>query len=224
MRNSRAKHSRKYRGIHKLLWRMLHPYARKPLFSIVSDARTRCRAAKTRRGLPIQWMQLPTFTGFETLLPAASLVYFAAQFLLMKALPMRVVGNYSLQGAAAATRELLTRKTPPDAIFCANDHMALAAINVARSEFNLVVGRDISIVGFDGTELAGWPMFGLTTYTQPIQTMVDCVVRIIKDTLLNRKMPSAQEVVPGQLLVRDSARIPKKGIALVNGLKIWSPM
>ena len=102
--------------------------------------------------------------------------------------------------------------------------MALAAINVARSEFNLVVGRDISIVGFDGTELAGWPMFGLTTYTQPIQTMVDCVVRIIKDTLLNRKMPSAQEVVPGQLVVRDSARIPKKGIALLNGLKIWSPM
>jgi len=138
------------------------------------------------------------------------------------AAPMRAVGNYSYESAAAATRELLSRKAPPDAIFCANDYMALAAINVARSEFNLTVGHNISIVGFDDTELAAWPTFSLTTYSQPIRTMVDRVVRIVIDTLLNKEMPSIQEVVPGQLVVRESARIPAIGMKLIDGVRIWS--
>lgn len=138
------------------------------------------------------------------------------------AAPVRAVGHYTLHGAAAATRELLARKTRPDAIFCANDQMALAAINVARTEFNLDVGREISIVGFDDTELAAWPLFNLTTYSQPIQAMVDRVVHIIRQALSTKDMLPIQQVVPGQLVVRTSARIPAQGVALVDGVAVWS--
>ncbi len=136
--------------------------------------------------------------------------------------PMRAVGNYTYQCAAAATRVLLSHKTPPDAIFCANDQMALAAINVARTEFNLSIGRQLSVVGFDDTEPAAWPTFSLTTYTQPFQSMVDRVVRIVTDTLLDKEIPAIQERVPGQLIVRESARIPDSGITLIDGVKMWS--
>src|SRR3546814_1512167 len=49
-----------------------------------------------------------------------------------KGKPVREVGNYTFEGATEAARALFKRRSRPDAIFCANDHMALAAIEVAR--------------------------------------------------------------------------------------------
>ena len=56
----------------------------------------------------------------------------------------RVVGHYRFDCAAEATRALLSDPEPPDALFCANDHMALAAIEVARYELGLRVPEELS--------------------------------------------------------------------------------
>lgn len=137
--------------------------------------------------------------------------------------PARAIGHYTQQGAASAARTLLSAVHRPDAIFCANDQMALVTINIARSEFNLAVGREVSIVGFDNTELAGWPLFGLTTYSQPIGAMVNRVVQIIQQALLDREMPAIQEVMAGQLIVRESARLPAHGLSTIDGQTVWVP-
>jgi DNA-binding LacI/PurR family transcriptional regulator len=100
--------------------------------------------------------------------------------------------------------------------------MALAAINVVRGEFGLSVGKDVSIVGFDDTDLAKWPLFGLTCYTQPLEQMVDRTIQIITASLQSRKMPTAREIIKGQLVIRESARIPKDGTCIVNGVRIWA--
>jgi DNA-binding LacI/PurR family transcriptional regulator len=54
--------------------------------------------------------------------------------------PLRAQGQFSFDGAIEATRSLLRLEQPPDALFCANDYMALAALQVARFEFGLVPG------------------------------------------------------------------------------------
>jgi DNA-binding LacI/PurR family transcriptional regulator len=90
----------------------------------------------------------------------------------------RVVGNYSPVDTESAVRKLLSSATPSDAIFCANDYMALVAINLARTEFRLNVVVDVSIVGFDDIEMALWPIFGLTNYSQPLEVMVQRVVQV----------------------------------------------
>jgi DNA-binding LacI/PurR family transcriptional regulator len=95
-----------------------------------------------------------------------------------KELSYRAVGNYTTEGATEAARELFSQSKLPDAVFCANDHMALVAISIARSEFGLDVGRDVSIVGFDDSELSRWPIFGLTTYSQPVEQMAERVAQI----------------------------------------------
>jgi DNA-binding LacI/PurR family transcriptional regulator len=59
--------------------------------------------------------------------------------------PLREEGHYEVATTTAATRRLLTRPDRPDAIFCANDMVAIAAINVARHEYGLDVGREISM-------------------------------------------------------------------------------
>ncbi|WP_158744503.1 LacI family DNA-binding transcriptional regulator [Acidisphaera sp. L21] len=123
--------------------------------------------------------------------------------------PLRVVGNYDFEAARAGTKRLLLRKQPPDAIFCANDHMAFAVIETARSEFGLTIGRDISVVGFDDVALAAWPSFMLTTYSQPIQPMVHRLVEITLQHIEQGGGDPIRDIVPGALIIRTSARLPQ---------------
>jgi len=119
--------------------------------------------------------------------------------------PLREEGHFSFEATLAATRRLLVRPDRPDAIFCANDTMALAAITVARHEFGLDVGRDISIAGYDDVPMAAWAPFALTSYSQPARRMVEETVRLIHAL---RAAPDAHREVtcPGTLVVRGSTR------------------
>jgi DNA-binding LacI/PurR family transcriptional regulator len=130
-------------------------------------------------------------------------------------------GCYTFEGAMAATRRLLKQAERPDGLFCANDIMALGAIHVAREEFNLALGSDLSIVGFDDIPLAAWPAHALTTYVQPVRQMVKRAVHIICAQLHDRKTPAIQEELAGRLLVRRSARVPETGLVLDEGEAVW---
>ncbi len=133
------------------------------------------------------------------------------------------IGNYTLEGARAATRALLSSPAAPDAIFCANDFMALAAVQVAQAEFQLQVGRDVSVVGFDNIDMAGWPQFGLTTFSQPIARMVTEVVRIIGAQLARPEVAPVAVVEDGALIVRETARKPARGLLRQGDDLIWLP-
>lgn len=132
-------------------------------------------------------------------------------------------GGYTFAGAQAATRIMLSSKRPPDAIFCANDYMALAAINVAQAEFGLVVGQQISVVGFDNIHLSEWPLFKLTTYSQPLEAMARRVLQIIEKQICTLDTSSAAWIEEGELIVRESARKPKIGLRASGDHVIWCP-
>ena len=119
--------------------------------------------------------------------------------------PLREEGHFSFEATLAATRRLLVRPDRPDAIFCANDTMALAAITVARHEFGLDVGREISIVGYDDVPMAAWPAFALTTYSQPARQMVSETMRLIK-ALRGTGGRHEDVTCAGTLVVRSSSR------------------
>ena len=76
-------------------------------------------------------------------------------------------------------RETTARTDRPDAIFCANDLMAMAALDVAPTDLGLRVPEDVSIVGFDDNELASWPKYDLTTVQQPVDRMVDATIEVL---------------------------------------------
>lgn len=116
--------------------------------------------------------------------------------------PRRVVGHYSRLGAIDATRALFASRTDrPDALFCANDMMAIAAIETLRAEFGIVPGGQCAVAGFDDIPMASWPSFSLTTYSQPIGRMVASAVSCIAG-----EMGEARSItVPGKLVVRNSS-------------------
>jgi DNA-binding LacI/PurR family transcriptional regulator len=140
-----------------------------------------------------------------------------------KRLTARATGHFSFEAAVLASRELLSSRSRPDAIFCANDYMALAAIQIAQKEFGLDVGRDISIVGFDDVRPAGWPLFDLTTFVQPAQLMADRVADLLHQQLCATEVIASKEIiVPGELIVRGSARRPKSGISGPPERQVWT--
>jgi DNA-binding LacI/PurR family transcriptional regulator len=118
-------------------------------------------------------------------------------------LAARAKGNYSRAGAIEASRTLFRDPAKrPDAIFCANDVMAIATIETLRSEFGITPGQECAVVGFDDIPMASWPSFMLTTYSQPLDVMVSRTV----DLVVGRDLPDDRcVIVKGALIMRSSA-------------------
>jgi LacI family transcriptional regulator len=72
-----------------------------------------------------------------------------------------IADDFMVEPGRRATAELLTR-TKPDAIFCANDLLAVGALAALR-EAGLDVPRDVAVVGMDATDLASFVWPPLTT-------------------------------------------------------------
>jgi DNA-binding LacI/PurR family transcriptional regulator len=130
-------------------------------------------------------------------------------------------GNYNRADAETAARDMLSLQKRPQAIFVANDHMAVAVMDVARYEFGLSIPRDLSIVGYDDVGAARWPSYEITSVTQPIVPMVEATVDILMDQIASGEVEPQHKVIPGELVVRGSARVPKKGIVERNGVRFF---
>ncbi|MFD1885652.1 LacI family DNA-binding transcriptional regulator [Paenibacillus wenxiniae] len=79
-----------------------------------------------------------------------------------------VPGLYSTESGYAAMQSLLKLESPPTAVFCSNDDMAIGAMNAAF-EMGLKVPDDLSIVGFDDINFSMYTNPALTTVKRPIE-------------------------------------------------------
>ena len=122
----------------------------------------------------------------------------------------RAVGGYTTQGAVAAARTLMDRPTRPDAIFVANDHMAFPVMDLLRRDYRMRIPDDISIVGYDDVPEAAWDGYSLTTVAQPAEQMVQATVAILLDQIESQTINRRAEILPAQLIVRNSARKPNE--------------
>lgn len=120
----------------------------------------------------------------------------------------REVGNFRMEGARAATLKMFA-KNAPDAIFVANDHMAIAVLDTLRSELGLSVPQDVSVVGYDDVPAAAWPAYDLTTVRQPAEEMVAKTVEILLSEIEDAGKPPSRIELDAPLIVRGSARIPE---------------
>jgi DNA-binding LacI/PurR family transcriptional regulator len=133
------------------------------------------------------------------------------------------VGNYNRMEAEAAAREMLSRPNRPEALFVANDHMAVAVMDVARHEFGIAVPDELSIVGYDDVGPARWASYGITTMSQPLKRMVEATVNILMDQIASGVIEAEHRILSGELVVRTSARLPKSGVVEVDGRRVFKP-
>jgi len=132
-------------------------------------------------------------------------------------------GNYSRTDAQDAARAMLSRPDRPQALFVANDHMAVAVMDVARYEFGLKIPEDLSIVGYDDVGPARWTSYGITSMSQPLKRMVEATVDILMDQIASGEIEAEHRILNGELIVRTSARLPGSGIVERDGQQIYRP-
>jgi LacI family transcriptional regulator, repressor for deo operon, udp, cdd, tsx, nupC, and nupG len=113
-----------------------------------------------------------------------------------------VESDFSAEGGAAATRQLLDLAEPPTAITYGNDLMAMAGLAVAVSRGAAVPG-DLSIAGFDDTELAAHLQPALTTVTTDVLGWGRAAATRLLE-LIDQREPVEVTLCPPRLVVRAS--------------------
>ncbi|CAN0392526.1 unnamed protein product [Ectocarpus sp. 12 AP-2014] len=114
------------------------------------------------------------------------------------------IAHYRYDDACDATRRLFSarqREKIPDALFAANDLMAIAVMETLQDELHFTVPDNVSVVGFDDMMMSSWPSHSLTTLQQPVEQM------IIKATELLLKHISNPDALPEQLVLPVTPKI-----------------
>jgi LacI family transcriptional regulator len=75
-------------------------------------------------------------------------------------------GDWNMSSGYAAARELMQLDRPPSAIFCANDLMAMGALD-ALHELGLKVPGEVAVMGYDDQEMAQHTRPALSTALLP---------------------------------------------------------
>ncbi|WP_019616080.1 LacI family DNA-binding transcriptional regulator [Psychromonas ossibalaenae] len=112
--------------------------------------------------------------------------------------------NWSLKEAYQQTLKLLDLNTPPKAIFCSSDYMALGCYQ-AVIERGLHIPNDIAVVGYDNKELALEVSPDLTSVDSPYLEMGRQAVESLLTLLENQPLLSMKRKVEGELIVRRSS-------------------
>lgn len=145
------------------------------------------------------------FGGFEAAMSTAGLPVDSA---------LMSYGSFTIAGGEHAMTTLLAAQSPPTAVFAMSDEMAFGALRAMRSH-GLTPGRDISLIGIDGHDMA--EHLDLTTVVQPVRDLG----RIAAESLVRQlSAPDAADgamtpesvLLPTQLVVRSTTG-PRRGAA-----------
>ncbi|MEV0286175.1 LacI family DNA-binding transcriptional regulator [Kribbella sp. NPDC050820] len=78
----------------------------------------------------------------------------------------------------AVTAALLRSGSPPSAIICASDYLAVGAVLAIRA-LGLAPGVDVAVTGFDDSTMASFETIGLTSVKQPMAQVARELARIV---------------------------------------------
>ena len=112
-------------------------------------------------------------------------------------------GDLTRAGGYQAALRLLDFPQPPTAIIGVNDLTAAGAMRAAR-ERGLIVGRDIAIAGYDGTDDSEHMQPPLTTLKQPVYEIARRLVKMLLARIEGKELSEPQLVLKPELIVRAS--------------------
>jgi LacI family transcriptional regulator len=115
------------------------------------------------------------------------------------------VADWTREGGEAALYRLLDQDDPPRAVFCANDLMAIGAMDAAL-ESGLRVPQDLAIVGVDDIDAAGLVRPALSTIRVPAEEIGRAAGELLLHRIADGSARSHRHVlVQHKLIARHSA-------------------
>jgi DNA-binding LacI/PurR family transcriptional regulator len=117
-------------------------------------------------------------------------------------------GDYSYESGYMAAQEIVSKQERVDCIFCANDIIAIGAMEGIR-QMGLRIPDDISIIGFDDISIASWPSYSLTTWKYSMDELVEKTVELIIDEINGKVTEPKTIMLSGHLVIRNSVKRKK---------------
>ncbi|MDV4149874.1 LacI family DNA-binding transcriptional regulator [Clostridium sp. AL.422] len=114
----------------------------------------------------------------------------------------RILGNYDYRGAYDETIKLLKDHREVTAIFAISDIMAVGCAKAIK-DGGLIVGKDISVIGFDGMDISEFYNPTITTVIQPKVEMAKISVDLLLDLMAN-KTDNKHIILNTELVTRES--------------------
>jgi len=100
--------------------------------------------------------------------------------------------------------EFMELKDPPTAIFCANDHMAIGVMQRLQ-EAGFRIPDQISVAGYDDTEMCQVVVPKLTTVRQPVYSMGELGAKEVLRQIEAEDFSASHTNLEPELIVRDSS-------------------
>jgi LacI family transcriptional regulator len=116
-------------------------------------------------------------------------------------------GRFLYQDGVVGTATLLDLPQPPTAVFAGSDETAAGVIEAARAR-GLRIPEDLSVVGFDDTQVAQFISPPLTTVRQPLREMGGVALRTALRLANGEKLDSHHVELATELVVRHSTAPP----------------
>lgn len=116
-----------------------------------------------------------------------------------------------LTSAGRAMAELLALPTPPTAVACVNDVVAVGAALECQRQ-GLVIPRDMSITGFGALEIGAAQSPPMTTIHTPIDMMCRRAARYLVDRIAGQPA-ELHELLPTEILVHGSTAPPRPTVS-----------
>ncbi len=114
-------------------------------------------------------------------------------------------GFFEFESGLIAGENLIKLSQRPSAIFASNDDMAAGVLSAAH-RLGLNMPSDLSVVGFDDSEIANkmWPT--LTTIRQPLLELGEVATNLLIARSQKSEGLATQKFLPHKLVVRESAQ------------------
>ncbi|MBF7982363.1 MULTISPECIES: DNA-binding transcriptional regulator CytR [Rahnella] len=117
-------------------------------------------------------------------------------------------GDFTYESGARAVSELMALPSPPTAIFCHNDIMAIGAMFQAK-KMGLRIPQDLSVVGFDDIKASQFTDPPLTTVAQPRFQLGRQAMLLLLEQLQGNPVQNGSLLLDSELVVRESTAAPK---------------
>ncbi|MEZ0324391.1 MAG: LacI family DNA-binding transcriptional regulator [Fimbriimonas sp.] len=114
-------------------------------------------------------------------------------------------GDLTFESASKSLRNYLQSEPLPDALFCFNDDVALAAYWTLQN-LGITVGTDIAIVGCDGIDELRHVAHPISTVEQPISQMCSIAWDMLQALIADPEAPIRQTILKTKLIIRESSR------------------
>jgi LacI family transcriptional regulator len=112
-----------------------------------------------------------------------------------------------IEGRAAGVELLaLDPRERPDAVFAANDLVAMGVLQALNMRGSLHVPGDIALIGYDDIDFAAAAVVPLSSIRQPSAMIGRTAVEILLEEALDPGLPPRHVVFQPELVVRESSR------------------